>query len=256
MKRSVKSYTISTLLCVCLVIVPSAKGYYTNNYGDYVGITAKFFDVTETTFTEGTALYNTPTLVGDSLQFNSLLFASFSQNGASDITDGALETTIGSKPNYSIDRIKFNEFGDTTLSGTGSSSTYSSINNSILIKIREIDDVALTDPCTFSVDMIFTPADSWNLADDGAITGLDWTGTLTIDITSKLRELGFSSGYATLLDLTMDNTLNTASQTGTSALILKKETDGLRVTPIIVPEPATIALLAFGSVALLRKRRG
>lgn len=61
------------------------------------------------------------------------------------------------------------------------------------------------------------------------------------------------SGHATVVDLTMDNTLATSSEVNTAAVIAKKAA-GLTITPLAVPEPGALSLLLLGGLLLLKKR--
>ncbi|NLX07852.1 MAG: PEP-CTERM sorting domain-containing protein [Phycisphaerae bacterium] len=225
------------------------------NYGDFTGVTMRYQQISEDSGTDPLPLYNSPTLVGDTLQFNNLSFYSSSSGNAADTTDGNLMGWIEAKVGSVIQSIAFDEYGDVSLNGSPLKWGYASVTNTIFVQVHEIDRVAVA-PFTFTIDMVMTPSDGdWTLMDDG-YGSWDWEGHLLADVTQALRDKGYATGYATKLYFEMDNTLNTSSETGTSAYIAKKLTDGLKVTASVeVPEPITVLLMGLG-LGLLRVRRG
>jgi hypothetical protein len=227
----------------------------TINYNNLYGNTIKYLGLSETSMSTGDVapLYGTPTLVGDSLVFTTMNFKSQAQNGAADITDGKLDGTM--RPKYDglgyIDKIRFQEFGDVTLAGTGTSATKASVASSIFVTVLEVDNGSLVFPEFITVNMVMSQNGDWDLASDGAFTGKLWNGVLNLDLTSTLAQRGIS-GHATLLTFSIDNTLATQSEIGTSAYIAKKAA-GLQVTAEVIPEPATLLILGLGGLLLKRK---
>jgi hypothetical protein len=70
-----------------------------------------------------------------------------------------------------------------------------------------------------------------------------------------LADYGFTN--VTKLSVSINNILNVASEDGTYALIEKKglgENPAIEIVPVI-PEPATLALLALGGLPLLLRKR-
>ncbi|HAL45924.1 MAG: hypothetical protein A2Y12_13265 [Planctomycetes bacterium GWF2_42_9] len=248
-----KALVIGALLGIIFSFSPLQAN--TINYGDLIGVRMKYLNLTETSMSTGDVapLYGTPRLNGDSLIFTSMNFSSQSQNGASDITDGKLDGMIALKNSgvdY-IDKIKLQEYGDVTLAGTGTSNTKASVANSLFVTVCEVDNAPLGFPEFIAINMVMSENGDWNLASDGAFTGKIWNGVLTLDLTATLAQRGIN-GHATLVTFSMDNTLATQSEIGTSAYIAKKAA-GLQVTAEVIPEPATLFILSLGGLLLKRK---
>ena len=255
-----KYLSIGLLVALISIAFPlTSQAWYDHNYGDIEGDTMKFWQITESTFTHSTALYGTPEVIGDSLQFDPSAFGLDVTGGPLDFMDGMLDTTITSLPGTYIGAISFAEYGDVSIYGTGTADTKANVANLITVKITEIDGVPTVVP-TLQLNTVFSPSDGdWNLADDGQKFGVQWQGVIYADVDAWIVEKGFS-GHATKVELTMDNQLGVDSEAGSTAYIRKKETDGIKVTPmeeIPIPEPTVLALLGLGGLvlALIRGKR-
>jgi hypothetical protein len=245
---------VSWVFAVLVLSVPALVNANTINYGDKVGVTMVYSNIQETSLSSGDSapLYGAPTLSGDSLVFLNMTFSSQATNGASDITDGKLDTDITSKnnPSFYIDHLILQEFGDTTLAGSGTSATYSSAGNSIFITVTELDNVTLAIPVFITTNMTMSDGGMWTLPPP--ITGKTWTGAVNLDLSAILQGLGYT-GHATSLHLTTDNTLATGSELNTEAFIAKKA-EGLSITALVVPEPSTYSLMVIGAMFLVVRR--
>jgi hypothetical protein len=215
------------------------------NYGTFVGTTVQYVDVTEDSTTDATPLYLAPTSSGDSLDFNPIFASSSSGAGGSDETDGVLTMMIEALGANVIEKVMITEAGDFSLSGfSGGTGTSASVTAGVTVTIEAVDGSAIT-PFDVLTSLVFAPSDGdWDLLNDGPgpdVSGV-WTGTGMVDLTQALIDEGqpFSFGV-TKVSFKMDNMLDTASETGTSADIAKKDIDGLSLT--VLPEPAPLALL-------------
>jgi hypothetical protein len=241
-----------TALWLATPILVSANS---TNYGSQVGVHVRYMNVTETSLSAGDSipLYGSPNLSGDSLIFTHMTFSSQSSGGASDITSGRLDASIDAKqnPKFYVDSIRFQEFGDTTLAGTGTAATYASATGSVFITIWQTNNVALPSPEYINVSMVMSEGGNWTLA-SGPLTAHTWNGGLLVDLSAELIARGIM-GEATLVDFSLVNILATGSESLSSAFIAKKAA-GLMVTAELVPEPGALSLLLVGGW-LIRRRR-
>ena len=226
------------------------------NYGNFSGSTVDFIQVTEDSGTDPTPLYGSPTVSGDTLDFNPVSFNSSSTGAAGvDITDGTLTLMMMSQAGNFIDTIEFDEAGDFTLTGL-SGNAFASVAANFFLDVQEVDGVGIT-PINIATAMTFTPSGGdFDLITDGPgpVVNGAWSGFLTVDITQALidNNIPFVNG-ATKVSVTFDNTLTTLSEAGTSAFIAKKDVGGVGIT--VTPEPASLALLAMGTLTMLNRRR-
>src|SRR5262249_7106648 len=82
-----------------------------------------------------------------------------------------------------------------------------------------------------------------------------WNGMVTFDIDALLASQQIV-GQATKILLTLDNSLYATSEAGTFATIKKKDFEGITIiVDTNVPEPASVAFVAVGGLALLARRK-
>lgn len=227
------------------------------SYGDFDGAQFIYQNVEESSSTDPAGLFGAPLLSGDALVFTPTNFRA-EASGANDvdITDAALGTLVVAKDGSSIDTLDIVEFGDFTLTGTGTADTLVGAAGYLFASIVEIDNMPVTDVIDLTATMdLSASADTvnyvpdadgvWDLTTDPG-TNL-WTGAVSLDIQGALQSLGLG-GSATKVLVTFDNTLIAQSEEASDAFIAKKRQ--ITVTAHVVPEPSTIALILVGLAGL------
>jgi hypothetical protein len=243
------------LLSIMISASAEAALLYQANYGDFVGATVSYLDVTESSETDANALYNAPSIVVDTLTFNPD-FTSYSTGaGGSDTTDGKLTFDVNAKSGYFINELEFKEEGDVNLIGF-SNDAYADVSANFFVTVTEVDGVPIN-PVTGNTTMTFSPsADGSYLLSNLGGPGYNttWSGDMKINIDVLLTSLSipFEDG-ATKVEVALDNTLSTLSQAGTEAFIAKKDFKGFTVTSI--PEPASAVLMIGMTSGLMFVRR-
>jgi len=223
------------------------------SYGTIPGVNVVYEEVQEDSNTDPEVqLYGEPVTAGNALEFSPVSFGAYATGvGGIDLTDGTLAAAIVAKANNVIEKVQFAEAGDWTLAGNGTRATNASVSASLFVRVVEIDGVSV-DPISLNADLTFSPSDgTYNLVEDPGFTEI-WTGGIEVDVSAMIAAAG-NTGKATKVLITLDNSLCAASEAGTVAHIKKKEINGLSITAII-PEPATLCLLAAGALWVGRRR--
>ena len=121
----------------------------------------------------------------------------------------------------------------------------------MFVDVLEIDG-APVNGLNGNAQMVFSRGGQYATTDpEGAGTRI-WTGFLSIDVDSVIAG-GGGSGQATLVRISLANTLTAFAESGASARIEKKDIDGLAIT--VVPEPGTALLMGLGLFGLAASNR-
>lgn len=264
---STSKYSVSCLwgsrflrlaLLFCWVACLAATSHAASiNYGNFMGATVTYIGVTEASNSgDAVPLFGPPTVSGDSLDFNPIGFSANSNNGGVDITDGNLAFMTQAKPGFGLFNMKIQEFGDTSMVGFGTDTTFTSVTLTGLLNIQEVGGVGInTVSIPISITNFSPSGGTFGLASDfggGPGGTLAWNGSVLLDFT--LANPAIAAIYAdqhldtskpvTKVTLNFDNTLFAISQQGTSALIAKK--DHVIITTNI-PEPTSLGLLLLAT---------
>jgi hypothetical protein len=259
--RFLRTAGISLCMLGLLVLLPAVSHAVPINHGTFPADTVVYVDVTEDTTTgDSQPLFGPPNVTGDSMDFDPIGFdASSSEGGAPDVVNGELAFDIVAKTDKFIENIAFSEAGDTGLARGFDplDDAFTSVVSFIFLDILEVSSGPITQINVGPIEMVFTPSDGdYLLSDDGG-GGLTfnsgWTGSAFIDLVPILADHGII-GQATRVSVKLGNTLTAISSAGSSALIAKKDVDGVTITAN-VPEPATGLLAALGLLALVGASR-
>ena len=252
------------ITAVCGVLTATVSQAVPINHGDRVGTTVTYLQVTEDVASPGdsTPLFGSPTISGDSLDFDPISFtASATGAGGVDTTAANVEFDIQAHTNNFIQTVYLTEAGNTTLAGFGTNATFTSVTGNIEIDIEQVDGLPVPGgSLNFTTAMTFTPSGgTYALGTDGGggpVFNTSWSGIALIDIDSILNanSIPFVGG-ATLVTVSLTNTLVALSENGTQSLITKQDADGITIT-VNVPEPTTLAMgiAAIAGLAGLRRR--
>jgi hypothetical protein len=245
---------------VCALATATARGA-TQNWGDFVGDTVTYLDVTELNG-EPNLLFSMPSVVDDTLEIDPVNFFSDTDPGPGvDITDSQLSTTIVANPGFFIENLMISESGDYTLIGLPGAFAEASVGAAFFFTVLEIDGVAVFNGPSGVVNMQFTTGGGPNggefslPGDAGA--AVPWEGSAFIDIAAAMAASPFAGQSATSVRLSFDNTLATIADANASAFIKKKIIGGLTIQTN-VPEPGSVALALLAAIplALVARRKG
>ncbi len=220
-----------------LLTAGTASAASLNHPGPVVVQDGAYSAIVETSITDTPPLYGAPTAgTGNELVFPMPGFSASASNSASDIDAGAMEFTFDADPGKFIDTISLSESGAFSILGDAS------VTAAGTLTVRYFDDntqqiETLADPILMTTD----PLGGFPVDAPGAGT---WQGSALIDLTA----LGIQTSQ---VFVALDNSLIASAGPEGSATISKDE---LTVNTTVIPEPASVALMAMGLVMVARKR--
>ncbi|MFQ5489934.1 MAG: PEP-CTERM sorting domain-containing protein [Phycisphaerae bacterium] len=191
--------------------------------------TASFFD-----WANGgsdTGLFGSPTLLSDTFVFFPQNFRADSANGVPGSAADRLEFDLIAHAGFEFTDIVITEFGDYGILGDGEVSVNGTLFANDLTAFRVRQDNLLSNPPS----PITSGSGSWQ-----ASAGINFAGDPT--------------GNWTHMKIILDNNLQAITLVGGTSFIQKKIT-GAGVSVTVIPEPASLSLLAFGACAFLGRRR-
>lgn len=256
-RRCLFCLPVSLMLCAMAArSLPAA----TQNWGDFIGNTVSYLNVTELN-SEPNLLFSSPSVVGDTLEFDPVNFFSETDPGPGvDIVDSQLSTMIVAQPGFFIENLKISEAGDYTLTGLPNALAEASVGATFFFTVLEVDGSAVPDGPSDVVSMQFTTGGGANggvySLPGSAGTAVPWEGTAFIDVAGAMAGSTYAGQNATKVMLSFGNTLSTIADANGSAFIKKKTIGGLTIQTNI-PEPGSVvlALLAGAPLALAAVRR-
>jgi hypothetical protein len=263
---------LAGVLALALSFAPAA-GATIINYGTFEGTDVHFSNVSEAS-SDSLPLFGSPTVSGNSLDFNPLGFGASSTGVGSKLTSGNLSFMVVAKPGNGIEGITLSEAGNVTLLGNvapGSMGTAAAVFAGGVLDIHEVDFVGI-DHISVPFSLTFSPSGgTYFLGTDGGggpMFSSQWTGFVTLDVEAILVANGFAlDDDATKVSVNVTNTLAAVSQNATSALIGKNDVSTLvieaegsqgsqgSVGVAAVPEPGMLTLIGAGLIALMLRGR-
>jgi hypothetical protein len=220
-----KATVLAMVLAVQFAFTGAAQGWvpWSNPNG-----TASFFDWQNGGSDNG--LFGSPLLIGgDTFTFFPRGFRADSSNGVADSVGDRLEVDLIAHAGHVLSDVAITEYGDYGILDEGSVSVTGTLflTNLLNAQVRW-DNLVSTPPSPIT-------------SGQG-----NWTAHAAVDLSAEYPEW-------TYLKLVLDNNLLAISGPNDTVFIQKKIV-GAAVAVSIIPEPATLGLLALGGLALLRRK--
>lgn len=232
------SFCYKISLCFVLYFAFISTSFADIIHPDVMGETVWFRAISEGSPTnDPLPLYGTPTISGNTLDFPTTgSFAATSEAGnGPDQTDGKLTFMVEAKEGHSLSGILFEEIGLTRLAVPFDGDAFTSIEAFAVIKINQVAGVDVNVPSTTRF-FDFDPSDVFQHSIDatGPVFSSDWLGSAGIRFRRPV----------TKATVTLNNILlaATTNDSGTAALIDKKEFVVRVPTDELIPEPTTLVL--------------
>jgi hypothetical protein len=189
-----------------------------------------------------TGLFGTPTLVGDTFYFTPVSFVANATNGATVQVTDTFEVDLFVHSGYKFDAIQIAEYGDYSITNTGTPVGTSSVDANGVLRVDEIGGLA-----RFDVQNLAFPA--LPVASAAATSGL-WQG----DGMSNLTLLEGGTPF-TQIHLKVTNDLIAISGGQGQVAEIRKTVFGGMMAVTIVPTPGTLGLLGAAGFLAARRRR-
>jgi hypothetical protein len=239
-------------LAFSVVLAGSASVSSAASYGNFTSPTGT---VSFNNVADVNGLFGAPTVSGNSLDFSPSTFeADCAVAPGCPPTPASVSDTlvmdIDADAGQFIDTIVLSEAGDTTLTSFLSAFAATTVVANVFIDVLEINGTPVNG-LNENAQMVFTQNGQYETTDEGTGTHI-WTGLLSIDVNSVIAGDG-GTGKATLVRISLSNTLTAFAASGAAARIEKKDIDGLAIT--VVPEPGTALLMGLGLIGLASARR-
>lgn len=195
-------------------------------------------------------LFGAPTVSANSLDFSPMGFeADCSVSPGCPPTPHTVSDTLTLQIQASnqdfIGEIILREAGDTTLASFLDAFAATTVSADVFVDVLELNGNSINN-LNLNTQMVFNSGGTYTTVGEGTGTHL-WNGFLKLDIDALIASAGLT-GNATLVQISLSNTLTAFADSGASARIEKKDIDGLAIT--VVPEPGTVLLMGLGLAGL------
>ena len=187
-------------------------------------------------------LFGTPFLVGDTFYFTPTNFVANAVNGQTVSVTDTFEVDLFVQPGYKFDAILISEYGDYTMTTTGTPVGINSVDADGLLRVDEIGGLLRNDTQAMAFPAL--PA-----ATSGSQNDV-WQGSGT----SNLSILEGGTPF-TQIHLKVTNDLIAISGGGGQAAEIRKTVFGGMMAVTIIPTPGTLGLLGISGLVAMRRRR-